>query len=108
MTPTAPGNDDMTIEVKVPYPPCARCKVPTNDPDTGVLSPTNQPTKVMQVCRSGAALGMTNPKLRKHVFFGIHLALTFLGNANGDSGRVEVNCGGAVKALDRHTSLNSP
>jgi uncharacterized protein YcbX len=112
---TSPSPDnaaktEATVEVAVPYPPCARCKVPTNDPQTGILSPTNQPTKVMQVHRSGAALGLTNPKLVKQVFFGIHLA-SFCGSADSAPSilprtQVELYCGGPVRALESHASLS--
>ena len=61
------------VLMDVPYPPCARCKVPTCDTETAILHPQNQPTKVMQQIRSGAALGLAEPKLAKHTFFGIHM-----------------------------------
>jgi hypothetical protein len=61
------------ILMDVPYPPCARCKVPTCDTEAATMHPQNQPTKVMQQIRSGTALGLTEPKLAKHTFFGIHM-----------------------------------
>jgi hypothetical protein len=102
------------VEVTVPFPPCARCKVPTNDPQTGILSPTNQPTKVMQVHRSGAALGLTHPKLLKQVFFGIHLA-SFSGSVDAVAPaqpqpparrQVQLFCGGFLSALESHPHLS--
>lgn len=53
--------------------PCARCKVPTNDPTTGILDRDNQPTKAMNKFRTGKIIGYPDPKLQGHVFFGVHL-----------------------------------
>ena len=68
------GAADKGMRLSVPFPPCARCKVPTNDPERGILHPTNEPTHTMMAFRSGKALGMDTPKLAKLVFFGIHMA----------------------------------
>lgn len=37
--------------------PCDRCKVPTNDPTTGVMDPDEQPLSTLQDFRSGKTLG---------------------------------------------------
>ena len=37
--------------------PCARCKMPTIDPETGVFDPENEPTKTIKNFRSGSSLG---------------------------------------------------
>ena len=72
VSPTATAADELLMDV--PFPPCGRCKVPTNDLDTGVLDKDNQPTKTMMTFRSGKDLGFKARKLCKDVYFGIHLA----------------------------------
>ena len=100
------STSESSVEMQVPYPPCARCKVPTNNPRTGVLSATNQPTKVMQVHRSGKALGMTHPKLVKHVFFGIHVD-SVASLIDGTSGSYQnIRCGDVVTAESFRKSLS--
>jgi uncharacterized protein YcbX len=42
--------------------PCARCKIPTVNPDTGTMDPNNQPSRSMKTFRSGAAIGLENKK----------------------------------------------
>ena len=37
--------------------PCARCSVPTIDPQTGIFDPNNEPTRTIKKFRSGSALG---------------------------------------------------
>lgn len=64
---------DHRLQMNVPFPPCGRCKVPTNDINTGVLDPHNEPTKTMKGFRGGEHLGFEQRKLRKDVYFGIHL-----------------------------------
>jgi uncharacterized protein len=74
--------------------PCSRCKVPTNDPVTGILDPENQPTRAMQNFRSGSALGLENPKWRKEVFFGQNLD-------HGSRGEGQISVGDTVRVLTR-------
>ncbi len=62
------------LSMDVPFPPCGRCKVPTNDLDTGVLDSGNEPTKTMMTFRSGSHLGFSARKLCAEVYFGVHLA----------------------------------
>ena len=40
--------------------PCARCKIPTIDPLTGIFDPNNEPTRTIKKFRSGKALGFRN------------------------------------------------
>ena len=69
------------VSMKVPFPPCGRCTVPTNDVNTGVLDAKGEPSKTMMTFRTGAHLGLTHEnsnkqrKLHKNVYFGIHLAM---------------------------------
>ncbi len=106
------GTKTTEVRMDVPYPPCARCKVPTNDTETGILHIDNQPTKVMQTCRSGQNLGITNPKLVKHVYFGIHLA-SYQSLSNSVTDAVDVNgvwihCGAVVTGIELRTTLAKP
>jgi len=102
------------IQMDIPYPPCARCKVPTVDTETARMHPQNQPTKVMQQVRSGTALGMGGqPKLAKHVFFGIHMATaSYAPEEQGQQGQtwteseMVVRVGDVVSALEVHVTLS--
>jgi hypothetical protein len=40
--------------------PCARCKLPTVDVDTGAMSPENEPTVTMRTYRTGKKMGYAN------------------------------------------------
>lgn len=48
--------------------PCARCKVPTIDPLTGIFDPNNEPTRTIKKFRSGKALGFRNEAWNGEVF----------------------------------------
>ena len=78
------------LHMNVPFPPCGRCKVPTNDLHTGVLDPNNEPTKTMMEFRSGKDLGFEQRKFRKEVYFGIHM------NAPNLSGKDRLQVGDNV------------
>lgn len=49
---------------------CSRCKIPTNNPVTGVMDAGNEPTKTLRAYRSGSHLGLIK---KTDVFFGRHL-----------------------------------
>lgn len=76
--------------MNVPFPPCGRCKVPTNDIHTGELDPNNEPTKTMMGFRGGEHLGFEHRKFKKEVYFGIHL------NAPSSQGKQELRVGDNV------------
>lgn len=48
--------------------PCARCKVPTIDPLTGIFDPNNEPTRTIKKFRSGKALGFRNEAWNGEVY----------------------------------------
>lgn len=79
------------VSMKVPFPPCGRCTVPTNNVNTGILDPQGEPSKTMMTFRTGAHLGLTHAnansqrKLQKNVYFGIHLAMPQSINAKASS-----------------------
>ena len=50
--------------------PCARCKIPSIDPLTGVMDANNTVTKVLKTYRTGKHLGYSNSKWEGEVFFG--------------------------------------
>ncbi len=50
--------------------PCARCKIPSIDPLTGVMDANNTVTKVLKTYRTGKHLGYSNRKWEGEVFFG--------------------------------------
>ena len=55
--------------------PCARCKMPTVNPNTGVLHANNEPMRSMKAFRKGAEIGLDkiNPKWGGEIFFGQNL-----------------------------------
>ena len=65
--------------------PCSRCKVPNNDPETGVFDAENEPTVTLKTFRSGESIGLTNTKWQRQLFVGQHLA------HRGVTGWLEVN-----------------
>jgi len=69
---------------------CARCKVPTNDPQSGVLNPNNEPTKTLATFRTGDDLGLG--KWHKDVFFSQNLVFDEAGSSSLDS-RIELSVG---------------
>jgi uncharacterized protein YcbX len=40
--------------------PCARCKLPTVDANTGIMSPENEPTVTLRTYRTGKKIGYSN------------------------------------------------
>ena len=50
--------------------PCARCKIPTIDPSTGLMDANNTVTKVLKMYRTGKHMGYSNSKWEGEVFFG--------------------------------------
>lgn len=58
-----------TLEIDVVQ-PCARCKLPNNNPDTGVMDEEFPVSKMLQKYRNGEVL---NFKSKAGVFFGVHL-----------------------------------
>ena len=76
----------------VPFPPCGRCKVPTNDLATGELDPSNEPTKTMLTFRGGGHLGFSHRKVKNQVYFGIHLKCP----SSGSGGKQVVSVGDRV------------
>ena len=89
---TASVDEATELCMDVPFPPCGRCKVPTNDLETGVLDAGNQPTKAMMTFRSGSDLGLQQRKLCNQVYFGVHLARPTL----LDGGKTELRVGDKV------------
>eukprot|EP00596_Hydrurales_sp_CCMP1899_P004166 CAMPEP_0119053856 /NCGR_PEP_ID=MMETSP1177-20130426/74696_1 /TAXON_ID=2985 /ORGANISM="Ochromonas sp, Strain CCMP1899" /LENGTH=244 /DNA_ID=CAMNT_0007033923 /DNA_START=406 /DNA_END=1140 /DNA_ORIENTATION=+ len=53
--------------------PCSRCKMPSNDPLTGIFDPNNEPTRTIKKFRSGKALGFKNKSWKGEIFFGQNL-----------------------------------
>ena len=55
--------------------PCARCKMPTVDPDTGILDSNNEPMRSMKAFRKGDEIGLdkVNPRWKGEIFFGQNL-----------------------------------
>jgi uncharacterized protein YcbX len=47
--------------------PCSRCKMPSNDPLTGIFDRNNEPTRTIKKFRSGEALGFKNKAFRGEV-----------------------------------------
>ena len=80
------------IDLEVPFPPCGRCKVPTNDLATGELDPSNEPTKTMLTFRGGGHLGFSHRKVKNQVYFGIHLKCP----SSGSGGKQVVSVGDRV------------
>ena len=62
--------------------PCGRCKVPTNDPTTGILDANNEPTRTMKSFREGRHIGLAGTDDEREIFFGV----------NADHGSVNVGC----------------
>jgi len=49
--------------------PCDRCKLPTNNPNTGEFDNNNEPTETLKTFRTAAHLGFTD-RAATEVFFG--------------------------------------
>lgn len=47
--------------------PCRRCKVPTNDPDTGLFDEDGEPNTTLKTFHQGAHLGLVDPKAQREV-----------------------------------------
>lgn len=62
--------------------PCGRCKVPTNDPATGILDANNEPTRTMKSFREGRHIGLEGTDDAREIFFGV----------NADHGSVNEGC----------------
>lgn len=54
--------------------PCSRCKVPNNDPETGVFDAQNEPTATLKTFRSGELIGLKKERWLKQLFVGQHMA----------------------------------
>ena len=87
---TTSSSSENSLFMSVPFPPCGRCKVPTNDIRTGELDPNNEPTKTMMGFRAGGHLGFEYRKLKKEIYFGIHL------NAPSPRGKEDLGVGDRV------------
>lgn len=82
-------NNTLSVDVAQP---CSRCKMPNNNPVTGVMDESTSVSKMLQEHRSGSKLNFKE----KGVFFGIHLDNpASLGPLTGSS----ISVGHKVKAF---------
>jgi len=72
----------ISASFRVPFPPCARCQVPTNNIESGQFDKYNEPTRTMNAFRRGndlivdkAKAATLRPKDLKQVYFGINLVV---------------------------------
>lgn len=73
--------------------PCARCPLPNNDPDTGVMDKSYRVSGALKEFRTGKLLSIPGDKWKREVFFGQNL------DHNAASGTIRV--GDAVVVLER-------
>ncbi len=68
------NNNSLRMECVLP---CTRCKVPNNDPDTGVFYPDNEPSATLKTFRTGESIGLKSEKMRKQICVGQHMVHRF-------------------------------
>jgi hypothetical protein len=78
--------------------PCARCPLPNNDPDTGIMDKSYRVSTALKEFRTGKLLSIPEEKWKREVFFGQNL------DHNAASGIIRV--GDVVKVLEKSSPQN--